>query len=214
MSASMIATRLATVSELGEVIALCIAAFADEAVISWVLPDPVTRVRHMETMFGASLGSAVEAQAVILAVTAHGEPIAASIWVPRAEPSAPAEPLTADDPVTRRLAAVQEATEAHHPEVPHLYLSSMAVRPGYRNQGAGGAMITSGLTRASELDLPVYLEASTPANRTLYERHGFRDGDKPIRLFDDGPVLQPMWADRWPVGRHVTPSAAFRQASR
>lgn len=52
----------------------------------------------------------------------------------------------------------------------------------------GGVLETGEIVAA----VPVYLEASTPRNRALYERHGFRDHGEPIPL-PDGPRLQPMW---------------------
>ncbi len=79
--------------------------------------------------------------------------------------------------------------------VPHVYLSAMAILPRRRGLGAGTAMLRHGLDRASGLDLPAYLEASTPRNRRLYARHGFRDRGEPIHLPEGGPVLQPMWHD-------------------
>ncbi|MEU5397782.1 GNAT family N-acetyltransferase [Streptomyces sp. NPDC005963] len=194
MTAPITTTRLATITELDEVAALCTAAFADEAVMAWVLPDPGTRLQHMRSMFGSSLGAAVEADALLLAVAA-GESVGASIWMPRSGRPQPMRLPAEDDPVSRRLLSVQTETDARCPDDPHLYLQSMAVRPERRGQGAGSAMLTSGLTRARELDLPVYLEASTPNNRRLYERHGFRDHGRPIHLSDDGPSLQPMWLD-------------------
>ncbi|MFF0451363.1 GNAT family N-acetyltransferase [Streptomyces sp. NPDC004609] len=194
MTAPPVTTRPATISELHEVAALCTAAFADEAVMAWALPDPVTRLTYLRGVFGASLGAAVDTGALILAV-ADGVPAGASIRVPRSGIPETTEPPAGDDPVSRRLRAVQEATDTRHPDSPHLYLQSMAVRPEHRRRGAGSAMITSGLARAGERELPVYLEASTPDNRKLYERHGFRDRGEPIRLPDDGPSLQPMWLD-------------------
>lgn len=198
MTAPPVTTRPATAAELDEVAELCATAFADEAVIAWVLPDPRTRREHLRGLFGASLGAAVDAQALILAL-ADDRPIGASIWVPRSGVAEAMEPSAPDDPVARRLLALRTATDTRHPDRPHLYLQSMAVRPEHRRRGAGAAMITSGLTRASELDLPVYLEASTPGNRTLYGRHGFHDQGDPIRPWGEGPSLQPMWRDNRPA---------------
>lgn len=189
-------TRLAIASEIDQVTALCVAAFADEAVITWVLPDPVTRRASMRSMFETSLAAAIEAEALVLAVSAADEPIGASIWIPRTSRSEAAAPQPGDDPVARRLATVHDATEARRPNTAHLSLSSMAVLPEHRGQGAGGAMVASGTARAGELSLPVYLEASTPQNRALYARHRFRDHGEPIRLPEQGPALQPMCRDR------------------
>jgi hypothetical protein len=40
--------------------------------------------------------------------------------------------------------------------------------------------------------LPAYLEASSPRNRALYQRHGFYDLERLV-LPANGPTLYPMW---------------------
>lgn len=198
MTASTITTRVAENTELDAVTDLCLAAFADEAVAAWVVPDPAARQSHLRQMFAASLKAVVVAGALILAIGPGGARVGASIWLPRtAERDArPPEPSTADaGRQARRLAAVEAATEARRPEVTHVHLASMATLPEHRGRGAGAAMIAAGLAEARALDLPVYLEASTSDNRRLYERFGFRDHGEPIRVPDGGPSLQPMWLD-------------------
>ena len=202
MTAPTTTARLAVPSDREEVAALCLEAFADEAVITWLLPDPATRPAQMRTMFVAPLENAIAAETVLLAVTGTGAPIAVSFWIPRAEAPEEAAPRsgsgagTDEDPVGRRLAVLEDATEGARPDVPHLHLSSMAVLPGQRGRGAGGAMLAAGLARAEELRLPVHLEVSTPASRRLYVRHGFRDHGAPLELPGQGPVLRPMWRER------------------
>lgn len=197
MSASTITTRVATSSELGDVIELCLEAFADEAVTAWVTPDPAARQHYMREMFGTSLKAAIAAEALILAIAPGDVPVAASIWLPRsaAGDASPTEPSAGADGVQQRVATVEAATEARRPDVAHLHLSAMATLPSHRGRGAGGVMLTAGLDRARRLGLPVYLEASTSDNRRLYERSGFHDLGEPIHLPDDGPSLQPMWLD-------------------
>src|SRR5699024_8975941 len=97
------------------------------------------------------------------------------------------------DLVARRLDTVARAMAARHPAERHLFLSSMATRPDFRGKGAGTAMLRFGIDRAEEIQLPIYLEASTPQNRRFYLRHGFTDLDEHIALPDDAPILQPMW---------------------
>lgn len=197
-------TRTAGIDEVDAVTGLCLAAFADEVVTSWVIPDPTARQEYMRHMFSASLESAITAGSLVLAVAPGCVPVAASIWMTRADRSDLQQPesttgadadadATADDQQSRRMAAVEAATADRHPDAAHLHLSSMATLPAHRGQGAGAAMLTAGLARARSLDLPVYLEASTSDNRRLYERAGFRDHGEPIRFADGGPSLQPMW---------------------
>lgn len=205
--------RPAVPSEFGSVLPVCVEAFADEAVSAWVEPEPGLRQYRTRELFETSLRAAVDAGQLLVAFLPGGVPVAASVWVdldsapPAAEspehpehpehpePFRPASATEPDLQATRRLTAVLSATNARHPDVPHVYLSAMAALPRRRGLGAGSAMLRYGLDRARGLGLPVYLEASTPRNRKLYARYGFRDLGDPIHLPDGGPVLQPMWHD-------------------
>jgi GNAT superfamily N-acetyltransferase len=193
-------------SEFSSVLPVCIEAFADEAVSAWVEPEPGLRLSRTRELFATSLRAAVDAEQLVAAFLPGGDPIAASVWIdlddarPAAGTPGAGAPGTEthaqpeeDRPATRRLAAVLSATNARHPDVPHVYLSAMAALPRRRGLGAGTAMLRYGLDRARGLGLPVYLEASTPRNRRLYARHGFRDLGDPVHLPDGGPTLQPMW---------------------
>ncbi|AXB42147.1 GNAT family N-acetyltransferase [Amycolatopsis albispora] len=175
--------RPATAAEFDSVLAACVDAFSDEAVSAWVVPDPSVRRARTRELFETSLRAAVDAGQLVVAFS-RGEPVAASIWLSVSGPIAAPE---GED----RLAVVMAATAARHPVEPHLYLSSMAALPRYRGLGAGTAMLRYGIAQAG--GQPIYLEASTPRNRSLYARHGFEDHGEPIPLPDGGPVLQPMW---------------------
>jgi hypothetical protein len=48
------------------------------------------------------------------------------------------------------------------------------------------------LERCDREGLPAYLEASSPRNRALYERHGFVVVEE-MRLAKDSPPLWRMW---------------------
>lgn len=220
MTTGPMTTRTARMPDLDDVTELCMHAFADEAVVAWVAPDPATRRVHVRRMFGDSLGAAVETGSVIVAQAPDGEMVGASIWLPntagrhstapeaagteaagsdsRDDPSETEDDGAdneADDIAARRLGLLDAAASAHVPRDPHLHLSSMATLPMYRGRGAGRAMLLAGFTWASRLQLPVYLEASTAENRRLYARLGFRDAGARIALPEDGPSLQPMWLD-------------------
>jgi hypothetical protein len=50
------------------------------------------------------------------------------------------------------------------------------------------------LERCDRDRVPAYLEASSPRNRALYERHGFEVMEE-CRYADDGPPLWRMWRE-------------------
>ncbi|WBB55577.1 GNAT family N-acetyltransferase [Verrucosispora sp. WMMD573] len=177
------------------------AAFADEAVLCWVMPDPVDRaVRGPQLVHELLIEVAGSAEAIVGELP-DGVLAGVSLWLYPAEAPrlAPAVlPPTPDpDPdaarVARRLAVVQELVVANRPGIPHVYLASMGVLPDLRGQGIGGQLLANGLAGADARDLPTYLEASTELSRRLYLRHGFHDHGRPVALPDGGPVLRPMW---------------------
>ena len=103
--ARSLTTRAAVPEESEQVIEMCLAAFADEAVTTWVLPDPSVRDRAMQEMFRHSLGATIEAGHLILAIDPDGAPIAASTWLPA--PGTPRPTITpVVPPATTRGACV------------------------------------------------------------------------------------------------------------
>ncbi|GAA2173058.1 hypothetical protein GCM10009846_13470 [Agrococcus versicolor] len=81
------------------------------------------------------------------------------------------------------------------PEGTFVVLADIAVAASARGLGVGTALLEHGLARGDD---GVYLEATTPASRRLYERHGFVMRSE-IGLVADGyPVA--MWrAPRLPM---------------
>ncbi|WP_341720308.1 GNAT family N-acetyltransferase [Micromonospora sp. FIMYZ51] len=192
--------RLAAAADLDALGPACTAAFVDEAVLCWVLPDPAERAARTPAMFQAMLDVAVRDEQITVAELPDGTLAGVSAWIAPgataagADPAAqPAQVSPTDDPVARRLATVAETVAAHRPREPHLYLASMGVRPERRGHGLGGAMLSHRLREADAAGLPAYLEASTERSRRLYLRHGFHDHGRPLALPDGAPVLRPMW---------------------
>ncbi|PZG18696.1 N-acetyltransferase [Micromonospora craterilacus] len=175
-------------------------AFADEAVLSWVIPDPADRAARTVPMFRELLTVAVRDDQVIVAELPDGAIVGMSVWLSLADAAARhrqaaqlAEFPVEADAVGQRLAAVSDTVDAHRPPDPHVYLASIGVRPDLRGRGVGGAILAEGLRAADAEGLPTYLEASTEQSRRLYLRHGFHDHGRPLALPDGGPVLRPMW---------------------
>ncbi|QQQ74337.1 GNAT family N-acetyltransferase [Saccharothrix sp. 6-C] len=182
--------RGAGVEELDRIAPACAAACADEAVTAWALAG-----HDFSALFREWLASALTEHEVVIAERG-GVVVGVSTWMASAsaEPArrqaeAVAEQARAN-PALRRMAA---AVALPHPDVPHLYLASMAVVPESRGRGVGTAILRHRLTRADAERQPVYLEASTPRSAALYARHGFVPSGAPHALPDDGPVLHPLW---------------------
>ncbi|MFF3649402.1 GNAT family N-acetyltransferase [Streptomyces sp. NPDC002181] len=91
-------------------------------------------------------------------------------------------------PLFRRAA---EAAAGEGPPEPHWYLAVIGADPAARGQGHGAALLRSGLAKADEAGLPVYLESSKPANLPFYGHFGFTVLGE-VRLPGGGPTLWPM----------------------
>jgi GNAT superfamily N-acetyltransferase len=79
--------------------------------------------------------------------------------------------------------------EGKHPREPHYYLVFIGVEPDWQGRGLGGAVLAPVLNRCDTEGMPAFLEASTPRNRTLYERHGFTVMEE----FTLGSGAPPQW---------------------
>ena len=84
------------------------------------------------------------------------------------------------------------ALESNHPAAPHYYLPFVGVEPEWQGRGLGTALMRPVLDRCDEEKMPAYLEASSPRNRALYERHGFQVTEQ-FSLGPDSPPLWRMW---------------------
>jgi GNAT superfamily N-acetyltransferase len=92
--------------------------------------------------------------------------------------------------VLRAIATI----EASHPSEPHHYLAFIGVNPDWQGRGLGAALLAPVLERCDREGLPAFLEASTPRNRVLYERHGFAVMHE-FRLARRAPPQWRMWRD-------------------
>ncbi|WP_338700344.1 GNAT family N-acetyltransferase [Streptomyces sp. Q6] len=99
------------------------------------------------------------------------------------------------DPDNERVEQIARLTAGIHPVGrAHVYLWMIGVVPGRQGEGLGTALMAPVLERCDREGLPVYLEASNPRSRALYERLGFVCTGTALDL-PDGPTLWPMWRE-------------------
>jgi GNAT superfamily N-acetyltransferase len=174
-------------------------AFLTDPVFRWCLPDEARRAELLHPFFSLVTSALLPYDDVH--VTPSG---GVALWVPPGQPPVPegeaerfeaglAELMGADG---ERTFAIVELLEANHPAEPSHYLWFLAVRPQAQGFGVGSAMLSSTLARCDRNRTPAYLEATSPDNRRLYERHGFVAIDE-IAVADSPPIW-PMW--RPPAG--------------
>ena len=79
----------------------------------------------------------------------------------------------------------QLAPDAHH-------LLWISTRPALHGKGRGSALVRRGLERADVAGVRCYLEATSPENKRLYERHGFEVVEEFAVARGEGPTLYLM----------------------
>lgn len=172
-------------------------AFQEDPVFRWVVPDGSRRRERLPSVFAAFVDLYLPYQATYLA----GDGLGGALWAP-AGSELPAEDEI--DAFGDRLAAslggdaeraleLGAILEEHHPETPAFHLQFMGVVPGQQGRGIGSRLLATGLEVCDVGGVPAYLEATSPDNRRLYERHDFHT----IAQIDlpQGPSLWAMWRE-------------------
>jgi GNAT superfamily N-acetyltransferase len=170
------------------------AAFHDDPVLSWMVPDEPRRRARLPGLM----------RLLAARFQPHGENhindtgTGAAVWSP------PRATFTREDdewfgselvdlagPDLARIGEVVELLESNHPHDPHYYLNLLGVTPDHQGSGIGSALLWAVLDRADREGASAYLEATSPKNRALYERHGF-EVSMELRC-SDCPPLWAMW---------------------
>lgn len=199
------AARTAQVADRAEVNRVLTAAFLDDPIFEWIAPDRAFRQAAMPGMFDAFTEAFArhDATRVLAADGAGGNGTLAGVamWAP-----AGVAPVHPDDeermgvriaelsgPYLERMGTCLEVFEAAHPQEPAWFLQFIGVDTPRQGRGLGSRLLRDVLDVADRNGEAAYLEATSPANRALYERHGFRCiGDLPL---PGGPTAWAMWRD-------------------
>jgi GNAT superfamily N-acetyltransferase len=176
-------------SDRGRANAALTVAFASDPMIRWVLSAPDAYLQVWPSFVEAFAGEAYD-HGTAFAVE-HCSAVA--LWLaPGAVSDGEAMQLLisegSDPSISADLDGVFEQMEAFHPSFEHWYLPLIGVDPLAQGRGLGTALMHHVLTDLDRAGMPAYLEATSPRNRTLYERHGF----EAIGLMQHGDS-PPMW---------------------
>jgi GNAT superfamily N-acetyltransferase len=169
-------------------------AFEDDPAAAWVIPDDAQRRRLLERAFALFLDRIWLAQDECY-TTDNG--VGAAVWELPGQWKLGVGAQLRLFPLlawlyrrhTPRLLRTLTALESNHPEAEHHYLPFVGVVPDWQGRGIGAALLRPVLDRCDRERMPAYLEASSPRNRSLYERHGFTETEE----FFLGPGSPPLW---------------------
>ncbi len=176
-------------------------AFHDDPVMACCVPDPMERRARLPLLFAA--------YAEVFIDHGHtyrtGETAGAALWAP---PGTDPIPDHHQDWLEERMGLilgedadrageVDALLEEHHPEEACYFLKLAGVAPEHQGRGLGGRLLTLVLEQCDATATPAYLEATSPDNRRLYERHGFHTLSQ--LTVPRGPTLWSMWRDPIPA---------------
>ncbi len=166
-------------------------AFSADALARWAWPDPLQYLSifmPLVTLFG---GKSFETGSALVV----GDYFGVAQWLPP-EVHPDDGPLTAllednmSGPQLGKVLSLFDQMAQFHPAEPHWYLPLIGVDPIYQGQGYGSLMMRHALVACDRDCQPAYLEATSPASRSFYERHGFRAFAE-FRTADS-PMIWPM----------------------
>jgi len=193
--------RRAGAEDVGRLKAVLAAAFYEDPIMGWIMPDERSRERRLRRFFEIELRYIALARGAVW-TSADFSGVAVT-----STPGTWRHPLRAFFLEGRnfgawrlRAARVLASMYRHHPRRPHYYFRDIGVLPGRQGQGIGSALMRPTLERCDREGLPAYLEASTERSAALYERLGFRHRGE-LRPAGGPPI--------WPMLRPPLPAAAW-----
>lgn len=191
--------REATRADLAPLAKAMAAAFYEDPIASWVFQDDSRRMRQLERGFALFMRRLFlpSGECYTTDHVAGG-----AMWLP---PGRWQAPLPTQLHVLAGLAGISgrrfprflrysRLLDQKHRREDHWYLPYMGVEPARQGRGIGSALLRPVLERCDRDRLPAYLEASSPRNRDLYERHGFEVVEV-VELATGGPVHWLMWRE-------------------
>ena len=179
-------------------------AFESDPHFSWIIRDGLKRPARLEQ------GFALFTRRIWLPQNegyTHDRMVGAALWMPpgtwHVGPLTQLRLMPATIAALRgdsgRLLRALTFIERKHPRTPpHWYLPIIGVAPEWQGRGFGAALLRPVLERCDRERTPAYLEASTPRNRALYERHGFEVMEE-CRYASDAPPMWRMWREPAPT---------------
>ena len=195
-----LALRPTTSVDVKKLAALMARAFLDDPPLTWLLPDPATRLGRITRMFATVIGIESLRYGGVDIACGGEEILGGAIWLPPGhwQPGLRVQIHTVPSYVRAlaagwgRAARYGHALEEAHPKEPHWYLKAIGVDPAWQGRGVASSLLRSRLECCDQEGQPAYLEASKPDNIPLYEHFGFRCTGN-LDMPEGAPVITAMW---------------------
>jgi GNAT superfamily N-acetyltransferase len=187
MSDSLIRTAMAADGD--RCVAVLALAFSGDPPCRWAWPDPQQYLEAFPRFARAFGGGAIEHGTADYCEGFSG----VALWLPPG--AAPDEAAlveviqdTVDDARQDAMFSMFEQMDAFHPREAHWHLPIIGVDPTQQGKGIGSALLRHILKACDGQQVLAYLEATSPRNVPLYERHGF-EALGSIQVADSPPVV-------------------------
>jgi len=183
--------RSATPSEEAAASAVVVLAFSADPVARWCWPYPSAYLAHFPA-FVKAFGGRAFAEGTAHTVEGYA---GTALWLPPGvgpdeETMGGLLERTVAAHLQRDLASLLEQMERFHPQEPLWYLPLIGVDPARQGRGVGSALMRHAVALCDRDKQAAYLEANSPKNVPLYQRHGF----EPLGTIQVGssPTMVPM----------------------
>jgi len=181
--------RTATAADAERCLAGLTLAFGSDPPCRWAWPDPQ---QYLEAFprFARAFGGG----AIALGTAHYSEGFSGvALWLP---PGVVPDEASLVQIIQETVAAARqdamfsmfEQMGAYHPDEPHWHLPLIGVDPAHQGRGIGAALLRHVLDQCDRQQVLAYLEATSPRNVPLYERHGF-EGLGSIQVADSPPIV-------------------------
>jgi GNAT superfamily N-acetyltransferase len=190
-----VSARVATADDLDGLTQTITAAFAEDPLWTWAIPQP----EKVAVWWRFLINSALRYPCTW---TLDGY-AAVAVWIPpdghefTEDEEARVEPLIEGltGPRAPDVLELLERFGSSHPDgPPHYYLSLLGVHPEHRGKGLGMALLAENLRGMDAEGVPAYLESTNSGNDKRYESVGFaRAGE--FSTPDDSVTVATMWRE-------------------
>jgi ribosomal protein S18 acetylase RimI-like enzyme len=190
-----------TLLEVARIRQVVSAAFDDDPMFAWLLPDPLPGADGRAAWLGVLIEAYAAGGTVDVVRDDEGSIAGAALWKldDRSLPYSEAPTiggllmaLVGPQAAITRGGALRVFSE-RKPEPPYHYLQFLAVHPDHQGRGFGRHLVAAGQQRAAAAGVPVYLESTNPANLGFYRAMGLTQ----VGTFDLQPDGPPAFCLRW-----------------